>query len=223
MPNTNTVCIFNKKYRLFDISVSLGSEHTDYPGDPEFKRDIIAGSPDSGFELSALSMSSHCATHIDFPSHFIKGAKTASDYSAGYFIMPAYVVQATVLPICANQLNQTEIEPGCAVLFKTLCSDNLSSRRRIMENNPYFTLDLCRFMADSKVKLAGIDYLTPDKSGDRSYPVHKFLLGRDILLLENIRLDGVEPGKYVLLCMGLKVTGSEAVPARAVLLKELSV
>ncbi|GEM_PF-346381 len=213
--------IFKRKYRVFDISVSIGSQHIDYPGDPEFKREIILDKTSNPFELSALSMSSHCATHIDFPAHFIKDGKRAGDYKITDFIMPAHVIEVSGKEIRADHLNQVNLNPGDAVLFKTQCSQMIERRKNtIIEDNPYFDPKLCKYLANSKIKLAAIDYLTPDKFGDNMYAAHNLLLNSGILILENINLSGIEIGKYTLFCFGLKIDRAEAVPTRAVIFKE---
>ena len=67
------------------------------------------------------------------------------------------------------------------------------------------------------VRLVGIDYLSVDKYGDDSLPVHRTLLESDILILEGIDLAAVPCGRYTLICLPLRIEGAEASPVRAVL------
>ena len=59
----------------------------------------------------------------------------------------------------------------------------------------------------------------PKKYGDHTFPVHRKLLGNNILILEGIDLLNVPSGKFTLLCLPLKIKGGEASPVRAVLLE----
>ena len=61
--------------RAYDISVALGGESIDYPGDVPFSRRITRVVEGSGVcEVSSLNMSAHAGAHIDTPSHFIEGS-----------------------------------------------------------------------------------------------------------------------------------------------------
>lgn len=55
---------------------------TFFPGDPQFTvKAVCTIGQHSYFGLSALSMSNHTGTHIDFPSHVLPGAKNSSDFT----------------------------------------------------------------------------------------------------------------------------------------------
>ena len=70
------------------------------------------------------------------------------------------------------------------------------------------------------VRLVGIDYLTIDApAGEVDWPVHHVLCGAGVAILEVIDLSDVAPGRYTLAALPIKLVGSEAAPARAVLLE----
>lgn len=46
---------------------------------------------------------------------------------------------------------------------------------------------------------------------------HRLLLGAGVWILEGIRLRGVEPGEYELLCLPLRIEGADGAPARALI------
>jgi arylformamidase len=62
------------------------------------------------------------------------------------------------------------------------------------------------------VRLVGIDYLS---IGDED--AHKELLGSGVVAVEGMDLRGVEPGSYELICLPLRLEGSDGAPARAIL------
>ena len=65
------------------------------------------------------------------------------------------------------------------------------------------------------VKLVGVDYLSvqsPRESGN----VHRALLGAGVIVLEGLDLSRVYEGQYDLCVLPLKLEGTEAAPARAV-------
>jgi arylformamidase len=65
----------------------------------------------------------------------------------------------------------------------------------------------------------GVDYISVDKYGDDSLPVHRILLENDILILEGIDLAAVPCGRYTLLCLPLSLKDAEASPVRAALVR----
>jgi arylformamidase len=50
-----------------------------------------------------------------------------------------------------------------------------------------------------------------------SAETHEALLGAGIWIIEGLNLGSVEPGPYDLICLPLKIVGSDGAPARAVL------
>jgi arylformamidase len=49
---------------------------------------------------------------------------------------------------------------------------------------------------------------------------HRSLLGAWVIAVEGLDLQGVEPGEYRLICLPLKIVGSDGAPARAILLRD---
>jgi len=205
---------------VYDISVPLGSSPA-YPGDRPYLQEWQAG-PDSGdgYSLSALSLSSHAATHLDFPSHLATGMSQSS-YPPSRFIIPAEVVFISGAgPIMPSNLRGCRAEKGQALLFKTE-----NSRRKLM-HEPFFNRDYvflssgaASYCVSCGLGLVGIDYLSVDSFEDESLPVHHILLGNDVLILEGLDLSRVPEGRYLLLCLPLSIENAEASPVRAVLLR----
>lgn len=67
--------------------------------------------------------------------------------------------------------------------------------------------------------LVGLDYLSLDRFEDESLPVHHILLKNDILILEGLDLSQVDAGRYLLICLPLRIENAEASPVRAVLMR----
>ncbi len=211
-----------KYNKVYDISVALGTESIDYPGDTPYARDLIWTIKDSGIcDLSKLIMSTHSGTHIDVPSHFVPHTKSIDQYAIRDFILPALVVNIEDKEsIRSVELENLDVQPGDALLFKT--DNSLSGRCRngvFSERFVYLSPEAADFCVGKKVCLVGIDYISIEKYGDEAFPSHRKILGNDILILEGIDLKAVPPGKYTLLCLPLKIKGGEASPVRAILLQ----
>ena len=206
---------------VYDISAPLNLVPT-YPGDRPYLREWMARLDEGkDFSLSALAFCSHAGTHLDFPSHLLKSGGAQEQYSLKRFIIPAEVISVPGEgPILPSSLIGGKINKGQALLFKTG-----NSKKRLMhqaafsEESVYISLDVARLCVAAEVSLVGIDYLSADKYGDNSLPVHRALLENDILILEGIDLAGVPSGGYSLICLPLSIKDAEASPVRAILVR----
>lgn len=206
--------------KIYDISVRLGDESIDYPGDTPYSRELIGTIKENGiYELSKLVMSAHAGTHIDTPAHFIQGGKTLDQYGPRDFILPAQVVEISdKLSVQPAELKNIVIEAGEALLFRT--DNSMSERSRsgnFSEQFVYISPEAADICIEKKVKLVGLDYITVERYGDQEFPTHRRLLENDIPVLEGIYLKEVPAGRYTLICLPLKINGCEASPVRAIL------
>lgn len=207
--------------KLHDISVVLGEESIDFPGDTPFARELT-WSVEEGHHcnLSRLSMSAHAGTHIDFPSHFLKDAKTIEHYPVEEFFMPAKVIETYVEGEITDFSCGNSHSAGGALLFKTYNSTrDLYKENSVTRDFVSLSLNAAELCVEKGIRLVGIDYITVEKLDNKGFPVHLKLLENDILILESINLKEVSPGDYTLMCFPLKIKGAEGAPVRAVLLE----
>lgn len=184
--------IYGGKEKIIDITKSLTHGMSVYPGDPEVRIEETNSISSNGFSLRKLSLSTHSGTHMDFPSHFVETGKTADDIELEKFFGVAAVVSSFNDPI------------PYGVNF-------------ILSKEGYLSLDRAQLFIKNGVQLIGTVHESIEQ--DYPYPLHKLLLGSDIIILENLELRHVEPGLYQLIVLPLKIEGAEAAPCRAVLMK----
>ena len=72
-------------------------------------------------------------------------------------------------------------------------------------------------MADTGVKLVGIDYLSVEKFGAEAPDTHRILLSKGVVIVEGLDLRHVSSGIYDFVCLPARFVGREAAPARALL------
>ncbi|OGV46872.1 MAG: hypothetical protein A2X46_15965 [Lentisphaerae bacterium GWF2_57_35] len=168
---------------------------------------------------SRIEMDLHSGTHIDAPLHFMQDG-----YSADMLPLQAFCGAVFVAGVPGvKHIGEREIEalklPSHVerVLFKT---DN--SRRRLYEK-PEFHTDFtaltpsgARSLLKRGTRLVGIDYLSIAPYGDAK-ETHEVLLSEGIIVLEGLCLHDVEPGFYELICLPIRLVGTEATPVRAIL------
>jgi len=204
---------------VHDISLILGEAAT-YPGDTPYSREIVSEiASGADYNLSTLTLCAHAGTHLDAPAHLIAGGKTLDQYPLNRFLLPGRVISVEDdESIPRDALKDVDVRAGEALLFKTRNSRcGLPRQSTFTEDFVYLSEDAAQLCLDLGASLVGIDYLSVDKYGNDTAPVHHLLLKNDVLILEGIDLKEVSPGEYFLLCSPLRVKGAEAAPARAIL------
>lgn len=201
---------------LIDISRTIGLDDVPYPGDPRTAFAPLANVQLDGFKLTQVTMTLHAGTHIDAPSHFISGGTNIEQLPLERFRLPAHVLEfESLTAIPPSVLDSALVQPGEAVLFKTVNSD--LDRGGYIEPHSHVPMETAQRLLELQVSLIGIDYISVERKNFENYPVHRTLLGAGILLLEDLDLRNAPAGKYLLHCYPIRVFRGEAAPCRAFL------
>jgi len=208
--------------KIYDISLTISSELTVWPGDPavELKQVTFIPKGDS-CNISHVAMSVHTGTHVDSPYHFLNDGKTVETLPLEVLVGPAYVIQVpdAVDRLTAEVLTQTDIPVDAErILFKTRNSAFWGRERTFQEGFVAITADGAEWLVKRDLRLIGMDYLSVAPFGDAT-ATHQTLLRRGIVLLEGVNLSEVSAGRYDLYCLPLKLSKSDGAPARAVLIR----
>ena len=119
---------------IHDISVTLGTESIDYPGDTAYSRNLIMNSVDSFCNLSRLEMSCHSGTHLDVPYHFYADGRTLDDFLVTDFIKRVHVIEIMdPVQVTDSEVDWSRISPGDGALFKTK-----NSREGLVKSGNFF-------------------------------------------------------------------------------------
>jgi arylformamidase len=210
--------------RIIDITLMVTPDMPVWPGDPNVILERVSKIEEgSNANVSRMAMSVHTGTHMDAPYHFVPEGKTIETLPLEVLIGTVQVVElpSTCNLITASIIKEAGIGAGVErVLFKTR-----NSAYWLQTNIPFQTgfigvsVDGAELLVSSGIRLVGIDYLSiaPFK---QSRPTHVALLKAGMVILEGVDLSKVSPGYYQLICLPLKLAGSDGSPARAVLVEE---
>jgi arylformamidase len=161
-------------------------------------------------------------THVDAPAHFIPGGAGIESLDLNVLIGPALVVEAgQVQAISAEVLDGLAIPAGTQRLLLRTANSRLWRRpeNQFVEDFVAITADGARWLVEHGVRLVGVDYLSVAPFHDL-VPTHQILLSAGVIPVEGLDLSHVEPGPYQLICLPIKMAGSDGAPARAVLITE---
>ena len=207
--------------KLYDISLDIHAAMHVYPGDPKFHSSNVKSIENGDlFECSRISLSNHTGTHVDAPSHFVKGGMTITDIPVEVMNGRVRVVEISdTEKVDVSELQQLVRMDDFRILFKTKNSLVWNSHKHFYKDHVYLTPEAARYLSENGIKLVGFDYLSVDRHGDDSYPAHRALLENQVVIVEGLNLSEVEQGEYDFICLPLRLKGLDAAPARALLKK----
>jgi arylformamidase len=163
-------------------------------------------------------MSAHTGTHMDSMRHFVKNGKTMEKMPLDAVIGPCRVVEIDAKDqITPEHLKAIRLRKGERILFKT--SNSTKSWRTSKFDKKFISIrqDAGQVLADKGVMTVGVDYLSIGGWEKDGVEVHQVMLGAGIWVIEGLDLSKIQPGRYDLICLPLKIVGSDGAPARALL------
>jgi arylformamidase len=208
---------------IYDVSVSLSETTPTYPGDPGIEitswKNLDQG--DSA-NVSLLHFGAHSGTHVDAPAHFIRGGNRVDSLSLDSLIGPAVVVSVPddAAMISKEFINGTDLDDVERIIFKTRNSEFWNNPAAGFRSDyTYLSAGATQILVNHGIRLVGIDYLSIEKFESEKFETHEALLRNGVTILEGLDLRDVEPGKYELICLPLKISAGtgDGAPARAVL------
>ncbi len=206
-----------KECRLLDLTMPLSEDTPTYPGDPPVTIETLASHNSTGYYMRRLCLSEHAGTHIDAPAHFHPDGLTVDK-------LP---------PVIHGKLAVVDVEgyAGSTVPIRLL--ENLAGDTNLLLLHTGFDWsrvsageDLCRMIPAISGEGARIlsrpgrvsAVLTDAPTVDcYPYEAHRVLLGNNIVLVENVYLDGVSleaiDGSQAFI-VPLRLVGGSGSPAR---------
>nr|GMD05118.1 cyclase-like protein 2 isoform X2 [Ipomoea batatas] len=181
-------------------------------GAGEILRLLMSMKNGSDYNLSELRLCVHAGTHVDAPGHMYQNY-----FDQGFDVDtldlrvlngPALVVDVPRdKNLTAEVMKSLNIPRGVKrVLFRTLNTD-----RRLMWKKGFdtsyvgFMEDGAQWLVDNTdIKLVGIDYLSVAAYDDLITAHLVFHKSREIILVEGLKLEGIELGIYGVHCLPLR-------------------
>lgn len=168
---------------FIDLTQTFTSTMPVYPGDSAAILVKDADVDIDGCEGHTVTSGMHVGTHMDAPLHMISGGKTIPELPLESFFGPGVLLDARGKEVIdADVLENYTIPAGSIVLVWTDFDSHFRDQDYYYKF-PCFSEDFAHALVESKVKIVGMDTPSPDRD---PFPVHKILLGANILLLENL-------------------------------------
>jgi len=210
--------------RLVDLTHPIAPGMPAFPGtpSPSFREDFTIA--EHGFREREVTMISHTGTHADAPAHILPGGATFDAYGIDRFAGRAVVVDAAELAgadglvgAAALATQQPRLQGADFVLLRTGWSRHWG-QPAYFSGFPCLAPDGAQWLVDRGVRGFGVDAVSVDPADSTDLPVHKILLGAEVLIVENLAgLDALPAGAgFEFLALPLRLADADGAPVRAV-------
>ncbi|GAA1274002.1 cyclase family protein [Pseudonocardia aurantiaca] len=209
---------------LVDLSHQIWPGMPKIPILPEVERHQITSIADGApMDISAITLALHVGTHVDAPSHVVAGGKSIDQIPVERFEGTAVVAEVDRKP--GEEITVDDVlaggpapQRGEFLLIATGWSEKFTSPD--YADHPSLSPELAAWAVQRGIPFVGVDMITPDLPVHRrgkgfDFPVHRTLLGAEVLIAENLtNLDGLGGRRVRLRAFPLAILGGDAGPAR---------
>lgn len=201
--------------KIIDLTQTFTKDMPVYPGDPKPSLKQVASLDKDGYNDHEIATVMHVGTHMDAPLHMIEGGKRIDEIPTDKLIGPGVLLDARdKIEINANILLDRQIKKGSIVLVYTGFGIRYRTKD-YFKNYPHFGNDFAEILVELGISAVGMDMLGPDL--DTPWSTHKILLGKEIMILENlINLDQLlEEEEFEVFALPAKFK-TDAAPVRVI-------
>ncbi len=197
--------------KIYDITLTIRPGMPVWPGDPAFERKLIwQMGLDSAANVSQVTMSVHTGTHVDAPRHFFPNGAALDRFPLERFVGPGVVLDCR--PTMSARYPEQSVEGLAEQLRRFPLAPN--GLALLWTEGTPVTIEAARLLLQAGAGLVGIDAPSIDS---QPYPVHRLLLERDVLIVEDLRgLDRLGAGPVDCAFLPLALTGTDGAPIRAI-------
>jgi arylformamidase len=157
---------------------------------------------------SRWTLNAHSGTHMDAPLHFVEGGNSIDQISPDVLVGSCRVID----------LQTVEAEDLRGESRLLIRSAHSASGGVYAGHDALMSADTAQMLVAAGLQMIGTDRLSVDDSRGTDFALHHIFLGGNCVIIEGLSLAHVEPGRYRLLALPLRMEGAEASPARTLLL-----
>jgi arylformamidase len=203
--------------KIIDISMDLNEKTLVWIKDPQPKITPILRTPKDPVNFTWLDFGGHAGTHIDAPFYLYKEKWTADKVPFDRLIGECQVLDLTNVRdmITESDLKKLNINKKM-VLLKT--KNSFDSLKKYNPRHVALSVEAAKYLVKKGVKTIGYDYQSFEREGKNE--VHTVFLSKNVIVIDNLRLKETKPKAYTLICLPVKITGTDAAPSRAILIEE---
>lgn len=207
-----------------DLTLDLHPDTPMLPFLPCPTQERVTQRGEETLQVTEVSLATHTGTHFDAACHAIEGGRSIESYPLDRWVTSGVVHEVDAGPgeeIGVDQVRELKnrLAPGDALILRTGWEDRVEDESYL--DHPVFDMSLAEWLVAQEVNWIGMDIITPDKPPEMAtgtpLPVHKTLLGNDVLIAENLtNLRGLVGERVDLVALPLRFRGLDGAPARII-------
>lgn len=201
--------------KIYDVTAPIFPGMPVYKNKPE-KQPSLDSVTNGHVTESRLCLDVHTGTHVDAPLHMMNEGSTIETIAIEQLVRNCKVFDLTSVneKIKKHDLEGLSIEADDFILFKTKNSFDEEFNFEFI----YVAEDAATYLAEIGIAGVGVDALGIERAQD-GHPTHRALMGKNIVIMEGLRLKDVQAGSYFMVAAPLKLQGTDAAPARVLLIE----
>lgn len=206
---------------ILDLTREITTDTKVFPGSPSPKFITWNKMDVHNYHSEVIFMSTHTGTHMDAPSHFVTGVSSIDQIPVNRFISRATLIKVAKASdelITASEIEASRVKilRGSSIVFSTSWENELD-KDYYFSHSPGLSEDAAEYLINKKVNAVCIDSPSIDRGSDSNFPVHKLLLNKEILIVENLcNLSKIDNQNFTLIMIPLKLSGASGSPIRAI-------
>jgi arylformamidase len=208
--------------RILDLSHPISEKMPVYPGTEQPRITTGCSIEQDGFLEKKITLYSHTGTHIDAPAHLLPEGATLDRLPIDHFYGTAaglHLPERNGKTIGIDLVRQTLSKRGGAPTEFLLIYtgwERFWREDRYFTEYPVLSPDAAEWLGTAGLKGVGFDTLSADAADTKDYPVHKILLRRNIIIIENLcSLASLPAGPFHFSCFPLRFLDADGSPVRA--------
>jgi len=212
--------------KIIDLSHIIHPAMPVYPGteSPVFQTGSTIEK--EGYRETKIKLYSHTGTHIDAPGHMLEHGHFLENIEINSFFGKAIILnfdkpKNPLIDLDSLKQHQDKINKVEFVIIKTGWS-TYWGQNQYHENYPHLSKGAAEWLSKFNLKGIGIDVISIDRSDTKNFIVHKTLLAKNIIIIENLtNLKAIESKFFILSVLPLKYKGADGSPVRAIAIEDI--
>ena len=203
---------------VIDLTHTIHPDIPVFPGTEPPRIEQANTIAEHGFAERRLTMFTHTGTHMDAPAHIMQDGPSLDMLEPGRFMGAGCVIDVRgkrevgredLVPF------RNRIETCDFVLLRTGWEQKWGADT-YFSDFPTLNLSGAEFLAGFDLKGIGVDAISVDPVEAEDLPVHHVLLGRNMVIVENLLSLGELPkGGFTFMALPLKIRDADGSPVRA--------
>ena len=207
--------------KTIDLSHLIYTNMPAYPGSDSVTIKKVNILSKNGFEECKICIHSHNGTHIDVSGHMLKKGKSIDNIHTDSFIGKGTILDfhnhhSKLIRLEDISIYQKKIEKSDFIIIKTGWSKYWETSL-YFSNYPCLNSEAASWLSNFSIKGLGIDAISVDSPNSEDFPIHKILLAKNIIIIENLtNLEVIDNEYFLFTALPLKIKDADGSPVRAI-------